>query len=72
MNTLYTVQRCRNNGDVYGDIHGADNDQNTVCGREIDHRWFIINNTFDGEITCKECLKTLKDKPAISQRLQRR
>ena len=72
MNTLYTVQRCRKNENAYGPLHGADNDQNTVCGKDIDHNWFIINNTFDGEINCKECLKILKDKPAISQRLKER
>ncbi|MFH1547122.1 MAG: hypothetical protein ABIC57_01395 [bacterium] len=78
MHTLYTVSRvrstihCPNHGagpeDLKGPLHGADVDYKTVCGQGVDMDWYIVNNAFDGEITCKKCLKTLEKLPTISQR----
>ena len=54
-NPLYTIQRCRNDDRLYGQIHGAENDSQTLCGQKIDQKWWIITNSRDGEITCKKC-----------------
>jgi hypothetical protein len=62
MKTLYTVQRTRKNDILYGPTHGSKYAEETFCGLECDHNWFIINNTFDGEVTCKKCLKLLNEK----------
>jgi len=42
--------------------HGSEDGETTVCGKHLDSRWFITNNTFDGIITCKECIKIIKNK----------
>ena len=78
MNTLYTVSKvkstknCPAHGagpeDLKGPLHAADVDFKTVCGQDIEADWYIVNNTFDGEITCKECLTTLEKLPTIPQR----
>lgn len=62
MNALYTVQRCRKDDTLYGPSHGSMDGDITICGIETDHNWWITNNTFDGEITCKKCLSILKEK----------
>ncbi len=60
-NTLYTVSKCKSDNTLYGTIHGSHHGVKTVCGKELDHTWYIVNNTFDGEITCKECLNKLEN-----------
>lgn len=62
INTLYTVQRIRKDGTLYGLIHGSTSCEITICEKQIDHNWYVLNNTFDGEIICKRCLKILKEK----------
>jgi len=69
MKTLYTVERVTKADKPFGPSHGADSDQRTVCGLAIDSKWWITDNTFTGTITCKRCLKILKDKPTITERL---
>ncbi len=64
MKILYTVRRIRKDDTLYGSIHGSKNGCDTVCGFSLNHNWYIINNTFDGEITCKKCLKILRDSPS--------
>ena len=54
--TEYTVCRCRKDDTLYGHKHGSKDGQTTLCGQVLDENWMIINNTFDGEITCKKCL----------------
>ena len=61
MKTLYTIQRIRKDDTLYGSIHGSTDANKTICNFDIDQNWYIINNTFDGEITCKKCLKNLRD-----------
>ena len=64
VNTIYTVNRCRkNSNNLYGASHGSDDGETTVCGLNLDHNWYITNNTFDGKITCKKCLKIIKVPP---------
>jgi len=58
--TLYTVVRCKIDDTLYGPSHGSTDGYNTVCEQKIDHHWYITNNTFDGEITCKRCLKIIR------------
>lgn len=71
MNTLYTVRKCRKDDSLYGDIHGCDNIEKTVCGLDIDENYWIVSNAFDGEITCKYCLQVMKKYPTIPQRLKK-
>ena len=68
MNTLYTVQLARNDDTLYGPSHGADTCYKTVCNRDLTTAWFITNNTYDGVITCKACIKILKALPTLGQR----
>lgn len=67
--TLYTIQRCKKDDTLYGPIHGSDNGETTLCGQDVDTNWWILNNTFDGIITCKKCLKILTKYPTLSQRI---
>lgn len=61
MNTLYTVRRVRANGNLFGSSHGSMDADKTTCGKDIDMKWWITNTKFDGEITCSECLKILRE-----------
>lgn len=64
---LYTVSRCKKDEDdfvgeaLYGPIHGSVDAEITCCGQPLNDRWYIVNNTFDGEITCKKCKKIMKN-----------
>ena len=57
---LYTVQRVKTGNVLYNLKHGATTGDRTICGIELDHHWYISNNTFDGDISCQKCLKLLK------------
>lgn len=62
LHTLYAVQKCKNNeSQLYKTKHGSHDGDETVCGIRLNYNWYISNNTFDGEITCKKCLKLLKE-----------
>lgn len=61
MSTLYTVSRCKPDNTFYGPLHGSTDSYTTICGQTTDERWWILNNTFDGEITCKKCLSVLAE-----------
>ncbi len=72
MKTLYTVKRCKKDGTLYGPSHGSDNGYTTLCDQEIvANTWWITNNTFTGEITCKKCNQLLKEKPTLQDRFKR-
>jgi hypothetical protein len=58
---LYTVRQCRKDDTLYGPTHGSQDANTTACGKEIDSNWYIITNGFDGKITCKDCIKLLKN-----------
>ena len=60
-NTFYTVQRIRKDDTLYGPLHGSVDAEKTICGIALNTNWYIIDNTFDGKITCKECLKIMKN-----------
>ena len=60
--TLYTVSRINKKGKLYGKCHGSTTGDKTICGQFLSENWSIINNTFDGEITCKACLDLLATK----------
>ena len=71
--TLYTVSKCKSSKDVskmsrssigpkglFKKTHGS-HGLTTLCGKNLDWHWYIRTNNFDGEITCKECLKKFED-----------
>jgi hypothetical protein len=59
---MYTVQKCSLTEDeLYGNSHASKDGYDTVCGLEINHHWYIINNTYDGEYNCKKCAKILEE-----------
>lgn len=63
--TEYIVQRCKNlkNDKLYKKAHGSEDGYETICGKDIcTGWWYISNNTFDGIITCPDCLKVLKER----------
>lgn len=68
---LYTVRRIKKgveeifgltDDNLYNTTHASDYGDKTVCGIELDNNWYIWNNTFDGIITCKKCLKIIKER----------
>ena len=68
MKTLYTFQMAREDDSLYDATHGSDDGFVTICGEEVDRNWWITDNNFNGDITCKKCLKILKEKPTIQER----
>ena len=55
---LYTIRRCRKSGAFYGSVHGSMDATTTTCGVVCEGEgWWILTNAFDGEITCKKCLR---------------
>lgn len=62
--TLYTVRKVGKDDIQYGSSHGSNDDNGhefqTICEKEIGKNWIITHNDFDGEITCKKCLKILE------------
>ena len=59
MKTQYTVNKIKNNEEMYKTSHGSVDGNKTLCGVELDHHYFITDNEFKGIITCKKCLKNL-------------
>ena len=59
--TEYTVRRIRQSGVMYERTHGAYDPYSTVCGKDITHNWTIITNDFSGTVSCRKCLKILKE-----------
>ena len=59
---LYTVSKINREDKLYGPAHGSTTGDETICGLTLTYGWSIINNTFDGEITCKACLDLLATK----------
>lgn len=58
--TVYTARKVRiKTQRLCGPIHGSMDGERTVCGKTINCHWYILNNTFDGNITCGECLAAL-------------
>ena len=67
----YVIQRCRmETNEFYGPKHYADIEGKTLCGKETDENWYILDNGFHGksglfklveEVTCKKCLKAIED-----------
>jgi hypothetical protein len=55
----YTVSRCRKDDSLYGPKHGSEHCEYTLCRQEINMTWWIVDNDFNGGITCKKCLKIL-------------
>jgi hypothetical protein len=56
-NCRYTVSRCRIDNTLVGRLHGSMDGHKTLCGMEINERWWIVNNTYVGAITCPACEK---------------
>jgi hypothetical protein len=40
-NALYTIRRCRKDDTPYGVSHGSMDFCYTLCGKEINHNWYI-------------------------------
>ena len=63
--TIYTVQRCAfKNSKFYGSVHGSNDGNWSICGIDFfadPANWYILTTEFDGEITCKKCLKAIKE-----------
>jgi len=58
--TLYTVSHIVNDK-LSLTSHGSEDCENTICGKDITTgTWYITNNTFDGIINCKKCIRRLK------------
>jgi hypothetical protein len=66
---LYTVYKCKlSKSDLQvGPLHWADDEQETLCGRKIDHYWYITDNTFTGVATCKKCIEYARQFPYLGK-----
>lgn len=60
-NPQYTIQRITKADRLFGPIHGTEQVKATLCGREIDYNWYVLTTNYDGEVTCKRCLKEMKN-----------
>jgi len=61
---FYLASRCRSDDSLYGPMHGSCDADKTLCGLDIDWKWWILNTEkSDGvKVTCKKCLsKTEKE-----------
>ncbi len=59
---IYVFSRVRATSDkLYGATHAASNPFDTLCGLETDQNWWLISNEGKGKITCKKCLRGIKD-----------
>lgn len=61
--SLYTASKCTTatGTDLHKTSHASNDGEETLCGKDLTTGWFwITNNTFGGEVTCKECLKEYK------------
>lgn len=57
MNPLYTVSKARlDDGTLYGPVHGSVDGVLTQCGQDINEKWMILTNGFQGVMTCKKCI----------------
>lgn len=71
MKTLYTVRKCNiKDNEFSGPSHGSDDGEFSICGIEFNEKFWITHNTFDGEITCKKCLKILLRLKTIPERIK--
>ena len=55
MKARYIVRKANQKDVCYGAYHASHDCDKTVCGKIIDKNWWILNNDFDGIITCKKC-----------------
>lgn len=69
MACLYTVHRCRSlkSDERIGALHYSDDGEATLCGKELDENWYILDNSFSGKATCRKCVHIDK-KTIIPQR----
>lgn len=44
------------NEKLIGSVHYSETGDVTICGKDIDTKWWILSNNFDGKATCKKCL----------------
>ena len=57
----YVLRLGSATGKLFGASHGSMDSYKTLCGKNIDDHFWITHNAFDGNITCKECLKQLQE-----------
>lgn len=62
MKPQYTIQKCSfKKNEFYGSIHYSEDCNQTLCGQEIDEKWWVLtNNCSENEITCKKCRANIK------------
>jgi hypothetical protein len=59
--TIYTVKRIKTKKDInYRPSHGSINRYTTLCGQKL-HNNYWHYDSHNGIITCKKCLKILKN-----------
>lgn len=71
MSAIYTVFKCnsKTNDEKVGPLHWSDDGIKTLCGKDIDENWYILDNTFTGDATCKKCVKVDEKIPLRNMRL---
>ncbi len=58
----YTFSKVKGKDDtLYGRVHGSMDGQRNLCQVnemwEFKSNWWVINNDFDGTMTCLKCIK---------------
>jgi hypothetical protein len=61
MRTQYAVMRWTKNEVLYGAVHGSLDGYETICCLKIDSGWWIIDNNYGVDPSCRKCKKILKN-----------
>lgn len=60
----YTLSRCRKNDKLYGKVHGSqDNDGMTLCGMLLNETWWVVENNYNGQMECQDCIRAWEKYP---------
>ena len=65
MEIVYYITRCKHASGVerHNTVHAATNDNQTVCGKELDEMWFIESpfGKSENDINCRVCKTALQN-----------
>lgn len=51
----YHTYKVAKAGNPISSVHAAENDQQTLCGKEITDRWYIVPNSDWKVVQCRRC-----------------
>ena len=57
---LYTVRKVSKEDRIYGPSHGTEDCDKTLCGIQINETWYLTDHSYNGTITCADCLEAIE------------